>query len=303
MTDSGGDWDTDSDTDIRAEIRAEIQADNQADNQADSKPAEMTVADIDWMKLFRLEGSTALVTGGGRGLGAFMARALAAAGAQVAVCSRQLDACEEVAAGLRAAGTPALAVRCDVTREEEVEATVERVCAELGAVDILINNSGASWSAPAAEMPAGRFEEVLAVNVLGTFLMSKAVARRRISSGGGGVIVNIASVAAFKGAQPGYIDAVGYNASKGGVVALTRGLAGSWAEKGIRVNAIAPGWFPTRMSSPILAARGDELLAGIPLGRFGSGEDIGGVAIFLCSPAAGYMTGQTILVDGGQELW
>jgi len=263
----------------------------------------MRVSDVDWMKLFRLDGSTALITGGGRGLGTFMARALAAAGAQVAVCSRRLDACEEVAAELRASGTPALGIRCDVTRQEEVEATVERVCSELGEVDILINNSGASWSAPAAEMPAGKFEEVLAVNVLGTFLMSKAVARRRIASGGDGAIVNIASVAAFKGAQPGYIDAVGYNASKGGVVALTRGLAGSWAERGIRVNGIAPGWFPTKMSSPILATRGREFLAGIPLGRFGSGEDIGGVAVFLCSPAAAYITGQTILVDGGQELW
>ena len=259
--------------------------------------------DVDWMKLFRLDGSTALVTGGGRGLGAFMARALAAAGAQVAVCSRRLDACEAVADDLRAAGTPALALRCDVTREKEVEATVEKVCTELGAVDILINNSGASWSAPAAEMPAERFEEVLAVNVLGTFLVSKAVARRRIASGGGGAILNIASVAAFKGAQPGYIDAVGYNASKGGVVALTRGLAGSWAEPGIRVNAIAPGWFPTKMSSQILAERGEEFLARIPLGRFGSGEDIGGVAVFLCSPASGYITGQTLIVDGGQELW
>lgn len=259
--------------------------------------------DVDWMRLFRLDGSTALVTGGGRGLGASMARALAAAGAQVAICSRRLDACEAVAADLRAAGAHALALRCDVTREEEVEVAVERVCTELGGVDILINNSGVSWSAPAEEMPAARFEEVLAVNVTGTFLVSKAVVRRRIASGGGGAIVNIASVAAFKGAQPGYIDAVGYNASKGGVVSLTRGLAGSWAGHGIRVNAIAPGWFPTEMSSPILAARGEEFLAGIPLGRFGSGDDIGGVAVFLCSRAAGYITGQTILVDGGQELW
>jgi len=254
-------------------------------------------------EFFGLEGRTALVTGGGTGLGASIAAALSAAGAGVVVCSRKVEACEAVAERLRRDGREALALRCDVTDADEVDAAVARAVAEFGRVDILVNNSGVAWGAPAEDTPIDKFEEQLRVNVLGTFTVSRAVGRHMISRASPGSIINIASVAAFKGAQPGYIEAVGYNASKGGVVSLTRALAGSWARCGIRVNAIAPGWFPTKMSAPLLEQRGEEFLKQIPMGRFGKAEDIGGVAVFLAAPASAYITGQTIIVDGGQELW
>ncbi|MFW6199271.1 MAG: SDR family oxidoreductase [Gemmatimonadota bacterium] len=257
----------------------------------------------DVFELFRLDGRTAIVTGGGRGLGEYMAEALAEAGADVVLCSRKVEACEEVAEELREMGVGALAMRCDVTQEDDVKEVVSATVEEFGGVDILVNNSGTSWGAPAEEMPADKVDKVLAVNVRGTFLMAKAVGNHMIDRGEGGAIINIASVAAFKGGRPGRMQAAGYNASKGAVVSLTRDLAGSWARYGIRVNAIAPGWFPTKMSRGLISMIEDELLAGIPLGRFGNPDDLKGVALLLASPAGAYMTGHTVVVDGGQLVW
>jgi gluconate 5-dehydrogenase len=254
-------------------------------------------------ELFRLDGRTAIVTGGGRGLGQYMAEALVEAGANVVLCSRRKEACDEVAAELEERGGHALSLACDVSSEGQVEEVVAAAVDRFGGVEILVNNSGITWGAPAVEMPADKFERVLAVNVLGTFLMARAVARRLIERGSGGAIVNIASVAAFKGSRPGSIETAGYNASKGAVVSLTRALAGSWGQYGIRVNAIAPGWFPTRMSQGVLDAKGDEFLKGIPLNRFGGRDDIKGVALLLASDAGAYITGETLVVDGGQAVW
>ncbi|MDX1567594.1 MAG: SDR family oxidoreductase [Longimicrobiales bacterium] len=253
--------------------------------------------------LFRIDGKTAIVTGGGRGLGEYMAEALAEAGANVVLCSRKVEACQEVADEIRELGVGALAMRCDVTEEDDIEEVVSTTIEEFGGVDILINNSGTSWGAPAEEMPADKVDKVLAVNVRGTFLMAKAVGNHMIDRGEGGAMINIASVAAFKGGRPGRMQAAGYNASKGAVVSLTRDLAGSWAQYGIRVNAIAPGWFPTKMSRGLISMIEDELLAGIPLKRFGNPDDLKGVALLLASPAGAYMTGQTVVVDGGQLVW
>lgn len=255
------------------------------------------------LDLFRLDGRTAIVTGGGRGLGAYMAEALSEAGANLVLCSRKKEACDEVAAELEGRGGKALSLGCDVSSEEEVEEVVAAAVERFGGVEILVNNSGITWGAPAVEMPAEKVERVLAVNVLGTFLMARAVAKRLIERGEGGSIVNIASVAAFKGSRPGSIETAGYNASKGAVVSLTRALAGSWGQYGIRVNAIAPGWFPTRMSRGVLDAKGDEFLKGIPLNRFGGSDDIKGVALLLASDAGAYITGETVVVDGGQGVW
>lgn len=253
--------------------------------------------------LFRVDGKTAIVTGGGRGLGEYMAEGLAEAGANVVLCSRKVEACQDVAEELGELGVGSLAMRCDVTREDQVEEVVSATVEEFGGVDILINNSGTSWGAPAEEMPADKIDKVLGVNVRGTFLMAKAVANHMIDRGEGGVMLNIASVAAFKGGKPGRMQAAGYNASKGAVVSLTRDLAGSWAQYGIRVNAIAPGWFPTKMSRGLLSQIGDQLLEGIPQGRFGGPDDLKGVALLLASPAGAYITGQTLVVDGGQLIW
>jgi len=255
------------------------------------------------LDLFRLDGKTAIVTGGGRGLGRYMAEALSDAGAAVVLCSRKMEPLEEVQREIEAGGGRALAVECDVTDEESVERVVSAAAESFGSVDVVVNNSGATWGAPPEEMPLDRFDQVMRVNVRGTFLMSQAAGRRMIERGAGGAIVNISSVAGIVGGHPDYMQTVGYNASKGAIISMTRDLATSWAQYNITVNAIAPGWFPTRMSGGLIDKFEEEMLAGIPLGRFGNPEDLKGVVIFLSSPAAAYLTGQTVVVDGGATAW
>lgn len=255
------------------------------------------------LDLFRLTGKSAIVTGGGRGLGQHIALALADAGASVLVCSRKLEACEDVKRQIEERGGRALALACDVTSPDDVQRVTAAAVDAFGGVDILVNNSGATWGQRAEDMPAEKFVSVVNVNVTGTFLMSQAVGRAMIARGAGGVIVNIASIAGLTGGHPDYINVVGYSSSKGAILSMTRDLATSWAPHGIRVNAIAPGWFPTKMSSALLERFREPMLANIPLHRFGSAEDIQGVAIFLASPASAYMTGQTVIVDGGTTAW
>ncbi len=255
------------------------------------------------LDLFRLDGKTAIVTGGGRGLGRYMAEALSDAGANLVLCSRKLEPLGEVRDEIEARGGEALALSCDVTEQEDVEKIVSAAMETFGSVDILVNNSGATWGAPPTEMPSEQFDRVLAVNVRGTFLMSRAVGRRMIERGSGGTIVNVASIAALVGGHPDYMQTVGYNSSKGAVISMTRDLATSWAAHNITVNAIAPGWFPTRMSGGLIAKFEERMLEDIPLGRFGNPEDLKGVVVFLASPAAAYITGQTIVVDGGATAW
>ncbi len=255
------------------------------------------------LDLFRLEGRTAIVTGGGRGLGRYMAEALSDAGAAVVLCSRKKEPLEEVQREIEAGGGRALAVECDVTDEESVEGVVSAAAEAFGSVDVVVNNSGATWGAPPEEMPTERFDQVMRVNVRGTFLMSQAAGRRMIEVGAGGTIINISSVAGLVGGHPDFMQTVGYNSSKGAIISMTRDLATSWAQHDITVNAIAPGWFPTRMSGGLIEKFEEEMLAGIPLGRFGNPEDLKGVVIFLASPAASYITGQTVVVDGGAIAW
>jgi gluconate 5-dehydrogenase len=173
--------------------------------------------------------------------------------------------------------------------------------AELGGIDVLVNNAGTSWGAPAEDTPLEGWQKVVDVNLTGVFLFSQAAGRAMIAAAGGGSIVNIASVAGLRGSPPGAMDAVAYNASKGGVIAFTRDLAHKWAQHRIRVNAIAPGWFPSDMSNVLLERHGDTFLETIPLRRFGGPEDLKGAIAFLASPASAYVTGQTLIVDGGQS--
>jgi gluconate 5-dehydrogenase len=196
-----------------------------------------------------------------------------------------------------------LAAACDVTQPAEVERVVAMAQETFGGLDILVNNSGATWGAPAEEMPLERFRWVQEVNVTGTFQFCQAAAKLMIAQGRGGVIVNVASVAGLIGGRPDYFQAVGYAASKGAVIAMTRDLATSWAQYGIRVNAIAPGWFPTRMSQALIERHTELMLSHIPLGRFGTPDDLQGAIVFLASPAAAYMTGQTLVIDGGATSW
>jgi NAD(P)-dependent dehydrogenase (short-subunit alcohol dehydrogenase family) len=255
------------------------------------------------LDLFRLDGKTVIVTGGGRGLGHYMAEALSDAGANLVLCSRKLEPLEEVRDEIEARGGEALALLCDVTEQEDVEKVVSAAIEAFGSIDVLVNNSGATWGAPPTEMPSEQFDRVLAVNVRGTFLMSRAAGRRMIERGSGGTIINVASIAALVGGHPDYMQTVGYNSSKGAVISMTRDLATSWAVHNITVNAIAPGWFPTRMSGGLIEKFEERMLEDIPLGRFGNPEDLKGVVVFLASPAAAYITGQTIVVDGGATAW
>ena len=265
----------------------------------DTEPTPQTNA----LELFRLDGKTAIVTGGGRGLGQYMAESLSDAGANVVVCSRKKEACEKVAQEIEGRGGKALALACDVTDPEAVDSVVAETEEAFEAIDVLVNNSGATWGATPLEMPLDKFDLVVQVNVRGTFLMSQAVGKRMVERGEGGRIINISSVAGIVGGNPDYMQTIGYNSSKGAVISMTRDLAASWAQYGINVNALAPGWFPTEMSGGLIEQFEDKMLEDIPLGRFGNPEDIKGAIIFLASPAANYVTGQTLVVDGGQTVW
>ena len=253
-------------------------------------------------ELFDLTGKVAIVTGGATGIGRQMAEGLAEAGADVVVCARKPERCEQAAEELRALGVRALGLRCDVRDQAEVQAVVDRTRSELGAIDILVNNAGTSWGAPAEDYPLEGWQKVIDVNLTGVFLCSQAAGRVMIEQGAG-KIVNVASVAAFGGAPPELMDAVGYNAAKGGVVAFTRDLATKWARHGIGVNAIAPGWFPTDLNKVLLDAQPEAYLEHIPLRRFGGPDDLKGAVVFLASAASDYVTGHTLIVDGGQSAW
>jgi NAD(P)-dependent dehydrogenase (short-subunit alcohol dehydrogenase family) len=251
-------------------------------------------------ELFDLTGKVAIVTGGGTGLGRQMADALAEAGADLVLCARKAERCEQAAAELAQTGVRALGLRCDVRKPAEIEEVVRRTVDELGRVDILVNNSGTSWGASPKDVPLEGWQKVIDVNLTGAFLFAQSVGRVLIEQGEGGKIVNIASVAAFRGAPQDAMNSIPYNASKGGIVGLTIDLAVKWAPHGINVNAIAPGWFPSDLSAKTLEAAGDRLLPRIPLGRYGGSDDLKGAIVFLASAASDYVTGTTLVVDGGQ---
>jgi len=210
-------------------------------------------------ELFDLSGKVAIVTGGATGIGRQMAEGLAEAGADLVLCARHADRCEQAAAELRELGVRTLGLRCDVRDPEEIGGVVERARSELGRIDILINNAGTSWGAPAEDHPLEGWQKVIDVNLTGVFLFSQAAGRVMIEQQSG-KIVNIASVAAFGGAPPELMNAVAYNASKGGVVSFSRDLATKWARHGINVNAIAPCWFPTDMNKVLLESHEDAYI-------------------------------------------
>ncbi|WP_067726134.1 SDR family oxidoreductase [Oceanobacillus damuensis] len=255
------------------------------------------------MDLFDLKGKTAIITGGGRGLGAQIAEAYAEAGANVVLCSRKVDACKEKSEELKNKyGVGALAFSCDVSNGEDVKKVVNKTVEHFGTVDILVNNSGATWGAPVTEMPFEAWEKVMNVNITGTYLMSLEAGKVMINQKSG-KIINIASVAGFGGTDPSVMDTIGYNTSKGAVMTFTKDLSVKWGPHNINVNAIAPGFFPTKMSKGLLEKGGDKILARTPLNRFGSDEDMKGAALFLASKASDFVTGDVLRVDGGSSAY
>lgn len=248
--------------------------------------------------LFRLDGKTAVVTGASSGLGVVFAHALAGAGASVVVSARRLDRLEELAAEIESTGARALPVACDVTREADVDALAAASSSRFGRVDVLVANAGVSQPVPAEQEPLKVWERVLAVNLTGVFLCNRRFGSMMLEQGAGS-IVNIASVLGLVGA--GQIPQASYTASKGGVVNMTRELAAQWSRRGVRVNAIAPGWFASEMTEEMFAS--DQGIRWIrrktPMGRAGEGEELAGPVLFLASDASSYVTGQTLAVDGG----
>ncbi|GAK07109.1 glucose 1-dehydrogenase [Geomicrobium sp. JCM 19038] len=252
------------------------------------------------LSLFDLTGKTAIITGGGRGLGEAMAEALSEVGANVVVCSRKVEACVAVKEKIESKGGTAMALALDVTNEEQVESVVEEVHQRFGSIDILINNSGTSWGGYAPEdMPIDKFKKVVDVNLNGTFIMTQAVGKRMIADGTKGRIINIASIAGFRGSNPDVMQAIGYNSSKGGMITMTKDFAVNWGRYGITVNGIAPGFIPTKMSQDVIAPIKDQMIAKVPLKRLGEMQDMQGAALYLASDAAAFMTGQTLVLDGG----
>lgn len=250
------------------------------------------------MELFRLDGKVAIVTGGSRGLGFWMAEGLAEAGANIVLCARKLEPCEEAAKAIRGIGVRSTAFSCDVSDPAQVKDVVEKALAEFGHIDILINNAGFIWEEPLESMSLEKWNRTLAINATGTFLFTQEVGKHMIERRRG-KIVNIASVAALVSADPELSNTVAYSASKGAVVSLTRDLARKWCQYNININAIAPGYFATKMSKFLIENRQPQLMRTIQMKRLGTKDDIKGVAVFLCSAAASYITGQTLAVDGG----
>jgi gluconate 5-dehydrogenase len=246
--------------------------------------------------LFDLSGRVALVTGGSRGLGEEMAEGLAEAGASLLLVARREQWLDPAVERFRSRGFRCDGALCDVSDP----GAVHRLVAAMERVDILINNAGITWGQPAEEMPLERWQAVLDTNLTGAFLFCQAAGRKMIAQGSGS-IVNVASIAGLV-AMPDSIHSAGYAASKGGMLAMTRELAAKWARHGIRVNAIAPGFFPSRMTEKVLERIGPDVEARIPMRRVGHAGELKGVAVFLASAASGYITGQTIVVDGGATV-
>lgn len=251
--------------------------------------------------LFDLSGKTALVTGGGRGIGRHIALGLAEAGADVFLASRKLATCQQAADEIAAAtGRRARAFEADLGEPEQVERLAERALAETERLEILVNNAGTTWAAPVLEYPLEGWDRVFALNVRGLFLLSQRIARHMAEIGGGS-IVQVSSISAFRGAPDEEQAVIAYGASKGAVISLTTDLAVKLAPLGIRVNCIAPGPFDTEMMNHLRhdPERMAAFLQSVPLGRAGTEDDVKGVAVFFASEASRFVTGQTLCLDGG----
>lgn len=250
--------------------------------------------------LFDLTGRVAIVTGGSRGLGEEMAEGLAEAGAALMLCARREQWLTPTLDRFQGRGFRVDGLVCDVTQPEQVQAVVDKTMSVFGRVDILVNNAGVTWGEAPETMPLDKWQRVIDANLTGAFLFSQAAGREMLKQQYGRII-NIASVAGLQGSVHGAHYA-GYAASKAGLMGLTRELAASWGRSGIRVNAIAPGFFHSRLADPAIGQAEPQIKATSPIPRVGEAGELKGVAVFLAADASNYITGQTIVVDGGRTI-
>ena len=250
--------------------------------------------------LFDLTGKTAIVTGGSRGIGKEMAEGLAEAGANLMLCARRAGWLDETVLEFRANNYNVEGKLCDVSTPEEIQAVVDETIERFGAIDVLINNAGISWGAMPEEMPLAKWQKVLDVNLTGCFLFAQAAGREMLKRKSGSII-NIASISGITSSANGPFYA-GYVASKAGLIGLTRELAASWGRKGIRVNAIAPGFFHSRLADSVIDIYERSIQENNVIPRIGQSGELKGTAVFLASDASSYITGQTIVVDGGMTI-
>lgn len=251
-------------------------------------------------ELFDLTGKTAIVTGGSRGIGKEMAEGLAEAGANLMLCARREEWLNETVEEFRAKKFHVHGKICDVSKAEDAQAVVDETVGHFGRIDILINNAGISWGALPEQMPLAQWQKVLDVNLTGCFLFAQAAGREMLKKKSGSII-NIASIAGMTSSANGPFYA-GYAASKAGLIGLTRELAASWGRRGIRVNAIAPGFFHSRLADSVIDIYERSIQENNPIPRIGNAGELKGAAVFLASDASSYVTGQTIVVDGGMTI-
>jgi NAD(P)-dependent dehydrogenase (short-subunit alcohol dehydrogenase family) len=252
-------------------------------------------------KLFDLTGQLAIVTGGATGIGVQMAYALGEAGANLVIAARKIDRCIEVAKKMQdELGIKVLPARVDVRKPQEIDALYDVVMKEFGKVDILVNNSGATWGAPSLEYPLDGWQKVIDTNLTGSWLMALKAGQVMVKQNYGRII-NISSTAGLFGSPPEILDTVSYHASKAAIIGLTKDLAVKWARYSITVNSIAPGFFPSKMTNETLEKVGDKILDTIPLKRFGGEDELKAAILFLSSPGASYCTGVVLPVDGGMS--
>jgi gluconate 5-dehydrogenase len=255
-------------------------------------------------KLFDLDGRTALVTGGSRGLGLQIAAGLGEMGARVVISARKADELEAASAELKSQGVAADWIAADSAVPADVERLARDARSRLGEVDILVNNAGASWGAPAEEHPLEAWDKVMNLNVRGVFLLTQAIGRASMIPRKRGRVINVASIAGLFGNPPGAMSTIAYNTSKGALVNFTRALATEWGKYGITVNALAPGFFPSKMTKGIIEHLGEQTLARFaPLNRIGDDEDLKGAALLFASDAGKHITGQVLAVDGGASAY